>query len=485
MEYKGINYLRKKLALTNIRTELRFKQYAMTYEDEQFGITIPKHLRYQYKSVLGWCTKAVDSLADRLVFREFEKDDFKVNEIFKQNNPDIFFDSVILSSLIASCSFVYISKIGDNVPRLQVIEASNATGVLDPITGLLTEGYAVLKKDESGKPILEAYFTENETVIVDLKSNRETVIKNTAGIPLLVPVIHAPDSVRPFGRSRITRSGMYYQKLAKRTLERADVTAEFYSFPQKYILGLDSDAEPLETWKATVSSMLQITASQDGTKPTVGQFTTPSMSPFTEQLRTAAALFAGETGLTLDDLGFVSDNPSSVEAIKASHENLRLAGRKAQRSLGVGLLNVAYVACCLRDDFRYNRGRFIDTTPKWEPLFEADANMLTLIGDGVIKLNQALPGYIDANVIRDLTGIKGDMNAKPKIEEVEKKSTKSEDKQNNRIISTYEITSLISNYQKGVLSKENGILLLTSTGMSKQEAEAMINKTEVLEQVNE
>lgn len=485
MEYKGINYLRKKLALTNTRTELRFKQYAMTYEDEQFGITIPKELRYQYRSVIGWCTKAVDSLADRLVFREFEKDDFKVNEIFKQNNPDIFFDSVILSSLIASCSFVYISKVGDNVPRLQVIEASNATGILDPITGLLTEGYAILKKDENGKPILEAYFTENETVIVDLKSNRETVIKNTAGIPLLVPVIHAPDSVRPFGRSRITRSGMYYQKLAKRTLERADVTAEFYSFPQKYLLGMDADAEPLETFKATISSLLQVTVNENGDKPTVGQFTTPSMSPFTEQLRTAAALFAGETGLTLDDLGFVSDNPSSVEAIKASHENLRLAGRKAQRSLGVGLLNVAYVACCLRDDFRYNRGRFIDTTPKWEPLFEADANMLTLIGDGVIKLNQALPGYIDANVIRDLTGIKGDMNAKPKIEEVEKKSTKSEDKQNNRIISTYEITSLISNYQKGVLSKENGILLLTSTGMSKQEAEEMINKTEVLEQVNE
>ena len=68
---------------------------------------------------------------------------------------------------------------------------------------------------------------------------------------------------------------MYYQKLAKRTLERADVTAEFYSFPQKYILGMDEDAEPLETWKATISSMLQITASGDGNNPTVGQFTTP------------------------------------------------------------------------------------------------------------------------------------------------------------------------------------------------------------------
>ena len=482
MEYKGLNYLRKKLALTNSRVDLRYKQYAMKFNDEQFGITIPPQLRNQYRSVFGWCTKAVDSLADRLVFREFENDDFNVNSIFKQNNPDIFFDSVILSSLIASCSFVYISKIGDNIPRLQVIEASNATGILDPITGLLTEGYAILKKDDLGKAVLEAYFTENETVIIDSKNKNETIIKNTAGIPLLVPVIHAPDSVRPFGRSRITRSGMYYQKLAKRTLERADITAEFYSFPQKYILGMDADAEPLETWKATISSMLQVSVNENGDKPNVGQFTTPSMSPFTEQLRTAAALFAGETGLTLDDLGFVSDNPSSVEAIKASHENLRLAGRKAQRSLGSGLLNVAYVACCLRDDFKYNRGRFIDTNPKWEPLFEADANMLTLIGDGVIKLNQALPGYIDSNVIRDLTGIKGDMNATPKIEEVEQKTN---DKQQNRIISTYEITSLLSNYQKGVLTKENAILLLTSTGMSKQEATAMVNKTEVLEQVNE
>lgn len=485
MEYKGINYLRKKLSTTSFRVELRYKQYSMKYNDEQFGITIPAQLRSQYRSILGWCTKAVDSLADRLVFREFEHDDFSVNSIFKQNNPDIFFDSVILSTLIASCCFVYISKGEDDTPRLQVIEASNATGVIDPITGLLKEGYAVLKRDENNKAILEAYFTENETIIINPKTNEQTIVKNTAGIPLLVPVIHAPDSVRPFGRSRITRSLMYYQKLAKRTLERADVTAEFYSFPQKYILGMDVDAEPLETWKATVSSMLQITVNENGDKPNVGQFTTPSMSPFTEQVRMAACLFAGETGLTLDDLGFVSDNPSSVEAIKASHENLRLAGRKAQRSIGSGLLNVAYVACCLRDDFKYNRGRFIDTTPKWEPLFEADANMLTLIGDGVIKLNQALPGYIDSNVIRDLTGIKGDMNAKPKTEEVEQKTTNSEDKQQNRIISTYEITSLLNNYQKGVLSKENGILLLTSTGMSKQEAEAMINKTEVLEQVNE
>lgn len=475
LNYKGINYLRSKLLGVQSGVNLRFKQYSMEHNEMQLGITIPPQLRLQYQAVLGWCTKAVDSLADRLVFREFEDDKFNVNEIFKQNNPDIFFDSLILSSLIASCSFVYISKGDSGIPRLQVIEASNATGIIDPITGLLTEGYAVLKRDEFGRPLMEAYFTSEETVIIDLINKQEMVVRNPAGIPLLVPVIHAPDSVRPFGRSRITKSGMYQQKLAKRTLERADVTAEFYSFPQKYILGMDEDAEPLETWRATISSMLQITASGDGNTPTVGQFTTPSMSPFTEQLRTAAALFAGEMGLTLDDLGFVSDNPSSVEAIKASHENLRLAGRKAQRSLGSGLLNVAYIAVCLRDDFHYERSMFINTKPKWEPLFEADANMLTLIGDGVIKLNQAIPGYLTAEVIRDLTGIKGNMEATPKVA----------DDTLSVGVSTSEVSNILSKYQNGILSKENASLLISSTGLSKQEADRMLDSTVVKGDDNE
>ena len=409
-----MDYLRRKLSVLKGRVDMRYNQYSMKYRDDSYGITIPANIRQQYNAVLGWTAKGVDTLADRLVFREFGNDEFEVNQIFKENNPDVFFDSAVLSALIGSCCFVYLSKDEDDKVRLQVIESNNATGVIDPITGLLSEGYAVLSRDEYAVPTLEAYFTGEETWYYP-KGDEPYSIPNLTGRPLLVPIIHRPDAVRPFGRSRITRAGMYYQKYAKRTLERADITAEFYSWPQKYVLGMDPDAEPLESWKATVTSLLTISASDDGTKPNVGQFTTASMSPFTEQLRTAAAGFAGEMGLTLDDLGFVSDNPSSVEAIKASHENLRLAGRKAQRSLGSGLLNVAYVAACLRDDFPYQRKEFVNTTVKWEPLFEADASALTMLGDGVIKLNQALPGYITGETVRDLTGIAGDMSAVPTI----------------------------------------------------------------------
>lgn len=407
MNYMGMGYLRRKLALYQLGVKKRYQYYAMADKEPSRSIVIPDKVRDVYSSVLGWTAHGVDALADRIVFREFANDDFNATEIFNANNPDIFFDTAIQSALIASCCFVYVMPgVNGELPKMQVVEASRATGILDPTTFLLTEGYAVLEQNEYGIPTLEAYFTPDATWYYP-KYGEEYSISNPSGQPLLVPIIHRPDAVRPFGRSRITRAGMYQQKAAKRTLERAEVTAEFYSFPQKYVVGTSQDADPLEKWKATVSSLLEFSKDADGDSPTVGQFSTASMSPFIEQLRMYASLFAGGSGLTLDDLGFPSDNPSSVEAIKAAHENLRAAGRKAQRSFASGFLNTAYVAVCLRDKFPFSRSQFMETSVKWEPLFEADANMLTMIGDGAIKLNQAVPGYLDAKTIRDLTGIKG------------------------------------------------------------------------------
>lgn len=411
-ELRGIAYLRNKLAMHISRIEARYNQYDMKKEEQSVSIVIPTYMRKLYIATLGWCTKAVDSLADRLSVKEFKDEEnlFEVNKIFEMNNPDIFFDSAILNALIASCSFVYISTDETGYPRLQVIEANNATGVIDPITGLLKEGYAVLQRNDEGTPIVEAYFTPEYTSIL-YNGEEYEVFRHEVGYPLLVPIIHRPDAVRPFGRSRITRSAEYYQKYAKNTFERAEITAEFYSFPQKYILGTSSNDDfNIDTWKATISTLLVLSKDEEGDKPSVGQFTTSSMSPFTEQLRTAAAGFAGETGLTLDDLGFVSDNPSSSEAIKASHETLRTMAKKAQRCFTSGFRNVAFLAVCLRDKIGYRRDKFMKIKIKWEPVFETDLSSLGVIGDASVKLNQAVDGFIDKEVIEELTGIRGANN---------------------------------------------------------------------------
>lgn len=404
---KGIDYLRKKLKRYRAGAIERQKIYNMKDDYFHQGVTIPPKLRMQYKATLGWGSKAVDSIADRLVFREFRNDVYDLNGIFNMNSPDILFDDAGRSALTNSCSFIYISEDnGSSIPRLQVISGDNATGILDPISRLLTEGYAVLSRDDSGEPYEELYFLPGMTLYY-LNGHLQYPIAHNVDYPLLVPVIHRPDATKPFGRSRITPSAIYYQNYAKRTLERSDITAEFYSWPQKYIVGLESDAEPLEKWRATVSSFLQFNKGEGGELPKLGQFNVPSMSPFTEQLRTAASGFAGETGLTLDDLGFSTDNPSSAEAIKASHESLRLAAEKAQRDFSSGFLNAGFLAACLRDDFAYKRNQLYNTKPIWEPVFKPDASTLSLLGDGAYKLNQAFPGYFDAQVLQDLTGIKG------------------------------------------------------------------------------
>lgn len=405
--YKGIEYLRRKLALKRVRVRKRYAFYEMKNITKDLGISSPPSLRYWFSS-LGWCAKAVDSLADRIVFGEFDDDNFALNEIFNMNNPDTFFDSATLSALVSSCCFVYVSADDTGYPQLQVIDGGRATGMIDPITGLLNEGYAIMSVDDSDNPTLEAYFKAGETHYYRKGEKEIEIVENDAPYPLLVPIIHRPDAKREFGHSRISRACMSIMSSAIRTVKRSEIAAEFYSFPQKYVTGLSEDTECLDKWKSTMSSMMSFTKDEDGDSPQLGQFTQQSMTPHLEQLKMFAALFAGETGLTLDDLGFATENPSSSEAIKASHENLRLMARKAQRNFGSGFLNVGYLAACLRDDFPYERRQLYLTRPQWEPIFEPDMAALSGIGDGALKINQAVPGYFGANNLRSLTGIKGD-----------------------------------------------------------------------------
>lgn len=405
-ELYGMEYLRRKLAMKRGRVLTRYQYYEMKNGVRDFGTMIPEKMRWM-SHTLGWCGKAVDALADRLSFLEFRDDNFELYSIFQMNNSDIFFDSAFLSALVSSCCFVHISQDDDGFPRLTVIDGGNGTGILDEVTGLLREGYAVLERDKNNDPVLEAYFVPGETIYYPKDGEPYTKV-NAAPYPLLVPIIHRPDAVRPFGHSRISRACMDIMQSALRTLKRSEVSAEFYSFPQKYVTGLSNDSDTFESWRASMSSFLAFTKDEDGGSPHLGQFTQQSMSPYTEQLRTFAALFAGETGLTLDDLGFVTDNPSSAEAIKASHENLRLAARKAQKTFGSGILNVGYLAACVRDDFPYKREQLYLTRPVWEPVFEPDAAMLSGIGDGIGKINQAVPGYIGKYAMQDLTGIRPD-----------------------------------------------------------------------------
>lgn len=404
MNYKGIPYLQQKLIQKNLRTTTRYLFYEMKNITFDFGISTPPELKL-WNSVVGWCAKGVDSLADRLNFYEFRDDVFGLEEIFNLNNRDILIDSAILGALINSCDFIYISEDETGYPRLQVIDGGNATGIIEPTSYLLNEGYAVLERNIYGQPTKEAYFTYEYTAYYENGRLVETR-PNKAPYPCLVPIIFRPDSRREFGHSRISRACMSYVGSALRTIKRSEISAEFYSFPQKWVTGIDPSAEQMDKWSAAMSAMMKFTTNVDGQDHVkLGQFTQQSMTPHTDQLKMFASLFAGEVGLTLDDLGFPTANPASYDAIKAAHENLRLTAKKAQKTFGIGLKNAGYLAACIRDGQKYNRSQLYMTEPIWTPPFPADVSMLGGIGDALGKIETAMPGYMTEDKIFELTGI--------------------------------------------------------------------------------
>lgn len=414
MDYKGIDYLRSLLGDKQNRIAKCYEYYNQKDRmDNTQAITENAQMQRITKKV-GWIPKAVDSLTNRLQFSSFGNDDeLLVNDIFMRNNRDVLFKTMFKGAIISSCDFVYISQNTDGTARLQVIDGYNATGIIDTSTMLLTEGYAVLERDSyTGKPTLEAYFVKGKTQYYkDEQLMGE--IPNNLEYPLLVPIIYNPDATRPFGRSLISDSLMKYVDDAKETLRLMSVSAQFYSFPQKWVTGLDNDADTFDKWQMVMTALMAFGRDEDGNSPTVGQFIQQSMSPYNEQLKTLASMFSGETGLTLDDLGFATANPSSAEAIKATHETLRLMARGAQETFEVGIINIAFLAKSLESNMQFKRSQFANLKVRWKPTFDVDATMLSGIGDGAIKINQAVDGYFDKETLEDLTGIKASEDDEP------------------------------------------------------------------------
>lgn len=258
--------------------------------------------------------------------------------------------------------------------------------------------------------LVDAYFQPGGTTVYWWSTPQQPahsqVFKNVSPYPLLVPIIYRPDAKRVFGHSRISRFCMNLMNKARAAIARSDITAEYYSFPQRYVLGLAQDTE-FDKTKALVSSFLDLRKDEDGQYPQVGQFPQNSMQPYMDQIKTYAQAFAGEMGMTVDDLGFASSAPTSPDVVRSAHESLSKTARKAQKTFGSGFLNAGYLARIVADNYPYQRQAIAETIPIWEPAFDMSASQISGIGDAAIKLNQAVPGYVTADNLRKMTGLEG------------------------------------------------------------------------------
>lgn len=360
--------LLNKLAAKDRPNRERDAYYDMHNMFKDLGIAIPPHLK-NLEVAMGWPAKAVDELSRRVRLRSFvipggNVDDFGIADIWVSNRMNTEAPQTHTSALIHSTAFILTSQgdpsLGEPDVLMSTFSGLEATGIWDPARRALSSGLCVMARSDTGEPTRLLMLTPLAAADIRKREDREgwdvRAWRHGLGRVPLEPLTYRPRLGRPFGSSRISRSIMAITDSAVRTVARSEVGAEFFSAPQRYLLGADESAfvdqggNPTGAWSLLMGRILAMPGNEpDGPKLEVGQFPQISMQPHTEQFRMWAAIFASEASLPLDFMGVVHDNPSSAEAINAAQIPLVDLAEETGENFGPAWVRSMATAVQIRD----------------------------------------------------------------------------------------------------------------------------------------
>ncbi len=395
-------------------SKVRRNQVRMTYYDgknrlRDLGISIPPQLK-AVETVVGWPAKAVDALAHRIVFDGFvlpgdQEDPYGLSAAFSENEMQMELPQAITSALIHAVAFVSVThgdtEAGQPEVLVQARSGMYGTGIWDRSTRSLRAALSVAAVSEAGVPTeMVMHLPDRVGHIVRSFGGRWSAVwrRNPVGRVLVEPLVYRPDLDRPFGRSRISRPVMSITDEAVRTVLRTEVSAEFYTAPQRYALGLEEDAfgEDGPGWVSVLGRMFTVGRDEEGEIPTVGQFPQQSMQPHNDHLRMIASRFSGETSIPLGSLGVVQDNPSSAEAIYAAKEDLVIEASDAGTAFGARLKRIGQNVVMLRDGLTEVPAELRRLEVNWQ---NPATPSVVSAADAVVKQVAAVPWLAESPLI--------------------------------------------------------------------------------------
>jgi hypothetical protein len=370
-ETKARNELRNQLAEKEKRNALRSAYYDGKRRLEKFGISIPAELR-DVETVIGWPAKTVDVLEQRLNFEDFVLPEESsllddLSNIDADNRMELERSQAHVSALIHGTSFVFVTAGDTSAGEPEVIysirSARQATAIYNRRARRLDAALEVVEGPENA--LTEILYLPDRVLVMERDQNGAWQVdrrENPTGRVLCAPIIHRPFIERKFGMSRITRPVMSWTDMGVRTVMRTEVSAEFYSSPQRYAIGVDENAfadkdGKIKTgWETVLGRIWAVphgeVDEETGVQPhptAVGQFPQMTMQPNIEHLREIATMFAGETSIPVSYLGIIHDNPASADAINAGEADLNKVAERDHVSFGAGWVHAAQLAIMLRD----------------------------------------------------------------------------------------------------------------------------------------
>ncbi len=385
----------KKADVPNSQAEAYYEGSARA---KRLNIVVPES-SLGLKTVLGWPGVVVDSLEERLDFQGWTSDKtYGLDKVFTENQLAMESGMAHLDALIFGLCFVAVLQgdpsVGEPETLITVESPKNATGIYSRRSHQLEAGL-IRQVDKPGGG--------GEVVRATLLTSREVVeIRRVAGVWVVddrrthglgrVPMVQFSNrrrASRTGGRSEITKPVRSLTDQGVRTLLGMDVNREFFSAPQRYLLGAEQDKfGGLTGWELLIGAFLAIERDDDGNLPQIGQFAAASPAPYVEQLQALSQLLAAEAAVPRNYLGFITANMSSADAIRADEARLVKRAERRQTVFGQGWMQVAELVM-LAQDGGVPDGFYSEVAPIWRdastPTRAASADAtVKLVGAGVL-----------------------------------------------------------------------------------------------------
>lgn len=356
-----------------LRNSLKVEYYEGRHDPRPIGLdTIPDSV--DVRESCDWPRKAVTSVAERSRLSGFVFDDGgedpTLSAVVRDTDLIGCYNRHVSSELVHGCMFATVGVDAGGRCYVRFHTAETASAIWDDSAGRISSGIAVSKTEitpwSNGRPAaVRVNMHLPGRIVVVRRLDYSHWAAESLVTPLDRPAMEAfayrPTGLKPFGESRISPAVMSIADDVTRTLQNMAVSAALYSSPQKYLLGLsqeqfdafagvgeDGEQDPASgarsRWLTYVTRVLMAERDEDGNSPSFGQLQAASPEPYIAVLRTYATLFSGATGVPLNSLGIVQDNPSSAEAIDAAREDICICAQDLNESNGRSLRNVALMA---------------------------------------------------------------------------------------------------------------------------------------------
>jgi len=309
-----------------------------------------------------WPAKAVDALADRIMLRSLlvhDGDQELLDSIERRNDLVNNYNRHVAVKLLYGCMAATVTRQLDGHARVRFHSAETFTALPSPdyTDGVVAAGLAIARREvtswSNGKFVPTVVNLHLPNNVCELRQVALGQWEFSEGptreeLPTLYVFKHkGTGTLSPFGQTRITQFVRTLTDDAIRCMWHMQVSGAFYSMAKMVLTGLTNeqfDAVMDNKSKYQLSRLLALTKGEDGDNPDVLQLSGNSPQPFIDELRALACQFSGATGVPLNSLGIVQDNPSSAEAIQASREDICLLAERDIKSDKATLRRVCQAA---------------------------------------------------------------------------------------------------------------------------------------------